>query len=142
MFNSVAAMFASCLPRSPHWPLPSGLGGVIGDAVLRLPVALLHAPLAGASRFGAALALGIAALAAFAVAAGAIWRDASDEIEGDDASADDDERGWISLGYLAHLLLSFRARLAVLFGRRQRTPIPARRAIRWIPRCSSSCASS
>src|SRR5882757_732357 len=32
-----AAGLASCLPASPHWPLPSGLGGVIGDAMLRLP---------------------------------------------------------------------------------------------------------
>src|ERR1700751_4754681 len=27
----LTAAFASCLPKSPHWPLPSGLGGVIGD---------------------------------------------------------------------------------------------------------------
>src|ERR1700689_3539292 len=26
--------FASSLPRSPRWPLPSGLGGVVGDAAL------------------------------------------------------------------------------------------------------------
>src|SRR6185437_16789516 len=35
----LAAAFASCLPRSAHWPLPSGLGGVVGDAVLRVPSA-------------------------------------------------------------------------------------------------------
>jgi len=40
----LAAAFAACLPRSAHWPLPSGLGGVIGDAILRLPVLLLHVP--------------------------------------------------------------------------------------------------
>ena len=35
LFGAVlAAAFASCLPRSAHWPLPCGLGGVIGDAVL------------------------------------------------------------------------------------------------------------
>jgi len=32
LFGAVlAAAFASCLPRSAHWPLPCGLGGVIGD---------------------------------------------------------------------------------------------------------------
>ena len=37
-----AAGLASCLPASPHWPLPSGLGGVIGDAMLRLPEMMLE----------------------------------------------------------------------------------------------------
>ena len=36
----LTASFASCLPRTPAWPLPTGLGGVIGDALLRLPVLL------------------------------------------------------------------------------------------------------
>jgi S-DNA-T family DNA segregation ATPase FtsK/SpoIIIE len=119
----LTAAFASCLPRSAHWPLPSGLGGVVGDALLRLPVLVLHAPLAGIDRFGAAIALGVVALAAFAVAAGVIWRDAPEAIEDDDEEEpreDGDDSGWLSLGYLAHMLLSFRARLARLFGRRQR----------------------
>src|SRR5580700_6054320 len=37
----LAAAFASCLPRTAAWPLPTGLGGVIGDALLRLPAALV-----------------------------------------------------------------------------------------------------
>src|SRR6202521_5236881 len=36
----LAAAFASCLPRTAAWPLPTGLGGVIGDALLRMPAAL------------------------------------------------------------------------------------------------------
>jgi DNA segregation ATPase FtsK/SpoIIIE, S-DNA-T family len=123
----LTAAFASCLPKSPHWPLPSGLGGVIGDAMLRLPGALLHMPLMGASRLGAAIVLGIAALAAFAGAAGMLWRDPAEEIETDheaERSESNDDGGWISLGFVAHSLLSFRARVARLFGRRPRTPIP------------------
>src|SRR5580692_4518587 len=43
LFGAVlAAAFASCLPRSAHWPLPCGLGGVIGDAMLRLPTVMFH----------------------------------------------------------------------------------------------------
>jgi len=117
--------FASCLPKSPHWPLPSGLGGVIGDAVLRLPVHLLHAPLSGLSRFAAAIVLGAAALAAFAGAAGIIWRDADDKNEGEESIENEDENGWVSLGFLTHYVLNFRARLARLFSRRPRTPLPS-----------------
>jgi S-DNA-T family DNA segregation ATPase FtsK/SpoIIIE len=127
----LTAAFASCLPKSPRWPLPSGLGGVIGDAVLRLPAYLLHGPLAGTHLLGAAMVLGAAALITFAGAAGILWRDAVDEDEDDEdeeeAPAEDaDDSGWISLGFLEHSILSFRARLARLFGGRQRTPMPAR----------------
>ncbi len=125
----LTAGFASCLPNSARWPLPSGLGGVIGDAVLRLPVYVLHAPLSGTHRLAAAIVLGVAALFTFAGAAGILWRDADGEDEDDeeaDEPAEDNDSGWISLGYLAHSLLSFRARLARLFRGRQRTPLPSR----------------
>ena len=137
----LASAFTSCLPRSPHWPLPSGLGGVVGDAVLRLPAWFLHAPLTATQRLAAGTVLGIAALAAFAGAAGIIWRDAADDEDeiavklpaprdhAEDEDEDEEERGWISLGFLAHSLLSFRARVARLFGRRQRAPLPAADAV-------------
>jgi S-DNA-T family DNA segregation ATPase FtsK/SpoIIIE len=116
----LAAAFAACLPRSAHWPLPSGLGGVVGDAMLRLPVELFHLTLTGTNRLIAAVLLGAAALTAFAVAAGMVWRDAdeegeeSDEEEDDDSAEADDAGGWISLGFLAHHFLSFKAMLGRL----------------------------
>ena len=122
LFGAVlAASFASSLPRSAHWPLPCGLGGVVGDAMLRLPAVLLGAPLKGTYLLAATIALGIAALAAFAIAAGMIWRPAPDDEE--DALAEEGEEGegeWISLGRLLHALLSLRARLTRVFGRRER----------------------
>ena len=124
----LAAAFASCLPRSTHWPLPCGLGGVIGDAILRVPVLLFHAPLRGGNSLIAAIVLGGAAAAAIAAASGLLWRDADADEDDDEApeqSEDDRDRGWISLGWLAHLLLSLRARLARLFGRRKRRPMPS-----------------
>jgi DNA segregation ATPase FtsK/SpoIIIE, S-DNA-T family len=36
-----AAAFASLLPRADSWPLPTGLGGAIGDSVERLPLFFL-----------------------------------------------------------------------------------------------------
>jgi S-DNA-T family DNA segregation ATPase FtsK/SpoIIIE len=130
LFGAVlAAAFASCLPRSAHWPLPCGLGGVIGDAVLRLPTQLFGVPMVGANRLAAAIVLGIAALVAFAGAAGIIWRDAADDDEEEEKTVeDDDDSAWISLGRLMHAVLSFRARIARLFRRRtvtQAAPRPA-----------------
>ncbi|HZR62425.1 MAG TPA: DNA translocase FtsK 4TM domain-containing protein [Xanthobacteraceae bacterium] len=119
----LAAAFASALPRSPHWPLPSGLGGVIGDALLRLPAVLLHVTLPRTSQFVESIVFGIAALSAFAIAAGIIWRDVDDE-ETEEADEPEDEeaeggdgrdRAWISLGLLVHALLSLRSRIARLF---------------------------
>jgi DNA segregation ATPase FtsK/SpoIIIE, S-DNA-T family len=116
--TALAAAFASCLPRTAHWPLPSGLGGVIGDALLRLPAALLHWPPSASDgpHIIAAIMLGIAAFVAFAVAAGIIWRDAADEEEADedDKIEDEDEGAWVSLGWIFHAVLSLRARLARL----------------------------
>ena len=49
----LCAGFASCLPRTGTWPLPTGLGGVTGDALLRLPASLI-----GADGFFTRLVLG------------------------------------------------------------------------------------
>ena len=113
----LAAAFASCLPRSAHWPLPAGLGGVVGDALLRVPPAFFGVPLTGTRQLGAAIVLGVAALMAFAAAAGIIWRDSPNDDE-DGSGEDEDESVWVSLGLLAHYLLSFQARLARIFRRR------------------------
>src|SRR5580693_9853169 len=92
LFGAVlAAAFASCLPRSAHWPLPCGLGGVVGDAVLRLPTQLFGVPMTGANRLAAAIVLGIAALFAFAGAAGIIWRDTADDEDEEDKAVDEDD---------------------------------------------------
>src|ERR1700761_8294818 len=85
----LAAAFASCLPRTAHWPLPSGLGGVVGDAILRVPAVLFHMPLSGTPRLVAAVVLGFAALMTFGLAAGIIF---AGEVEHyDDGYADDEE---------------------------------------------------
>jgi S-DNA-T family DNA segregation ATPase FtsK/SpoIIIE len=121
------AGFASCLPASKAWPLPTGLGGVIGDALLRMPAWLFGAPLFGAARFTIAILIGIAAFAALALAAGFGWRrDAEDDEEADEKPAkrvkaeeheDEEEaepRSFVSLGWLYHFLYSVKARIALL----------------------------
>jgi S-DNA-T family DNA segregation ATPase FtsK/SpoIIIE len=115
----LAAGFASCLPRSAGWPLPTGLGGVIGDALVRWPAAL--AGMAGGGKPIVALAFGLAALAVLAFACGLGWREAGrdDPPPAHDARADepDDDRDGgasVSIGWLVHAMLSLRARCARL----------------------------
>ncbi len=124
LFGAVlAAAFASSLPRGVRWPLPCGLGGVVGDAILRLPAALFGTRLTGTYGLIAASVLGVAALAAFGGAAGILLRGARSEEE-EPAEADDDDEAddgaWISLGGLMHTVLSFRSRLTRMFRRAAR----------------------
>ena len=127
-----AAGFASCLPPSKAWPLPTGLGGVVGDALLRAPAWVFGAPLSGATRFAVAIVIGIAAFVALVLAAGFGWRrDADEEAEEapakpaktaakDDEEAEEDEeepaerRSFVSLGRLYHVGYSIKARLILL----------------------------
>src|SRR6476646_7983934 len=63
-----AAAFASTLPRIGSWPLPTGLGGVAGDAVLRLPAMIFGAPLSGVLRLVLCIIFGVATAATLALA--------------------------------------------------------------------------
>jgi S-DNA-T family DNA segregation ATPase FtsK/SpoIIIE len=128
--TTLTAAFASSLPRSAHWPLPNGLGGVVGDAVMKLPALFMSAPLAGTYRIVIATVIGAAALVTFAGAAGLIWPDRRDAKEKEKIEDDeDDEQASISLGRIAHGLLSIRSRLARLFGRVAAPRAPLRRDI-------------
>jgi S-DNA-T family DNA segregation ATPase FtsK/SpoIIIE len=117
-----AAAFASALPRLATWPLPAGLGGVTGDAILRLPLAIMGGSLAGMSRLILAGICGLLALAAFIGAVGFGWR--SRETLADDLHREaeefeeDDERTSISLGWIVHALLSLKAWVGRMLARR------------------------
>jgi S-DNA-T family DNA segregation ATPase FtsK/SpoIIIE len=133
-----AAGFAACLPKSDHWPLPSGLGGVIGDAVLALPALVLGA-MSSAAVLTAAIVLGVCAVAMFIIATGFGYHD-PDDVKLDDRWAreaagppdDDAERASISLGWLVHALLSLKARIGRLITRRS-AALAARAAPRRAP---------
>jgi S-DNA-T family DNA segregation ATPase FtsK/SpoIIIE len=43
----ISAGFASCWPHGGAWPLPTGLGGVVGDALVRAPAASFIASCSG-----------------------------------------------------------------------------------------------
>ncbi len=117
----LAAGCAATLPRSAAWPLPAGLGGVIGDWVLRLPALVAGGTLAGLPRVAVAVIAGLGTLACFAVVFGFGLRDeeGGDEDETVEDDADEkEERASISLGWITHGFLSLKARLVRLLTRR------------------------
>ncbi len=130
----LASGFASCLPNSPKWPLPSGLGGVIGDAVVGVP-AYFFGPMTGFHLTVFGVIFGIASLFAIVVAAGFGWRSAApepiDERWARKAAGpvdDEEERTAVSLGLLVHAFLSLRARIARMIARRLDPDMPVRQA--------------
>src|SRR5713226_2418046 len=69
----LASGFVSCLPATATWPLPTGLGGVVGDALLRVPAAVFG-PLRGTTLLAVTGVFGISAIACNLIAAGIGWR--------------------------------------------------------------------
>ena len=116
----LAAGFVACLPRTVGWPLPTGLGGVVGDLVLRAPSAVFG-PIDGVLRMATAIVLGCSALAAIAIASGLMLRTPASpsRVQAAGAERDDGAGAAISIGWLVHGLLSAKAQLARLLSRRR-----------------------
>ncbi|MDH2399545.1 DNA translocase FtsK [Bradyrhizobium sp. SSUT18] len=117
----IAAGFVSCWPHGGAWPLPTGLGGVVGDALVRAP-AVIFGPAGTIYRMVLGTILFAAMAATFLIACGLGAREHDDElaeIEDDDKPLDEGEesdRGSVSLGWLFHALMSTKARLIWLLG--------------------------
>src|SRR6478609_4017234 len=117
----ISAGFASCWPHGGAWPLPTGLGGVVGDALVRAP-AVVFGPPGIIYRLVLGIILFAAMLVTFLIACG-IGSQPKEEgltvIEDDDApfvEDDDEDRGSVSLGWIFHALMSAKARLLWFFG--------------------------
>jgi DNA segregation ATPase FtsK/SpoIIIE, S-DNA-T family len=114
----IAAGFASCFPHNTAWPLPTGLGGVVGDAMVRAP-AVVFGPPGLIYRLVLGLLLFAAMIATFLFASGWGSRAREEEltpIEDDDEpfAGDEEDRGSVSLGWLFHAAMSAKARLGWL----------------------------
>ncbi len=111
-----SAGFASCWPHGGAWPLPTGLGGVVGDALVRAPAVVFGAP-GPVYRLALGTLLSAAVVATFLLASG--WgsrppqEDEATPIEDDDTPLveEDDRAGSVSLGWVFHAAMSARARL-------------------------------
>jgi len=98
---ALSAAFASCLARPPQWPLPTGIGGVTGDALLRVIANITGGPLHGAGQTFVESIFGILAFVAVAIACGF----------GCHRLDRDRDAGSISLGWLVHAFLSLKTRI-------------------------------
>jgi S-DNA-T family DNA segregation ATPase FtsK/SpoIIIE len=109
----VAAGFASCWPHGGAWPLPTGLGGVVGDALVRAP-AVVFGPPGLVYRLVLGFILAMAVIATLLVAGGFGARPRDEEltpIEDDDAPfVEEEDRGSVSLGWMVHAAMSAKAR--------------------------------
>jgi S-DNA-T family DNA segregation ATPase FtsK/SpoIIIE len=116
----IAAGVASCFPHGGAWPLPTGLGGVVGDALVRAP-AVVFGPAGLVYRLMLGVILFAAMTAAFLFACGWGARPREDQeltpIEDDDAPfvEEEESRGSVSLGWLFHAVMSAKARIGWLF---------------------------
>ncbi|MFS8111886.1 DNA translocase FtsK [Rhizobium jaguaris] len=127
----VAAGSIACFPAPPTWPIPNGIGGVIGDILLRFPALFIGTYPSGvfATVFGSVLAIPAAWLMLFA--AGIVGRSLLEDEEEDeedyentqsrarnvgDDDEDDDRGGFLAFGALMHAWYNTQARLRRLFG--------------------------
>jgi S-DNA-T family DNA segregation ATPase FtsK/SpoIIIE len=136
---AAAAVF-SLLPITDRWPLPTGLGGVIGDGLLSLPRRFggqtgLPIMFAGLIAAGVAL-LSVSAASGFGISnphsnendadseAGALERKQADD---DDDSSGEPGFGLISLGAAIHGLLTLKSAVTRALGRKLAEPRAANR---------------
>jgi S-DNA-T family DNA segregation ATPase FtsK/SpoIIIE len=114
-----SAGFASCWPHNGTWPLPTGLGGVVGDAIVRAP-AVAFGPPGLVYRLTLGLSLFVVMIATFLIASGLGSRPREEQltpIEDDDTPfVEEDDRGSVSLGWVFHAVMSAKARLSWLLG--------------------------
>jgi len=130
---ALVAAFAACLPRPASWPLPVGLGGVVGDAVLRGAAWLMGGSLGSFAYVVIGATTAVLGFNALAITCGFGLHGTADDLDGTDEEPQEDQRdeepkataeseekesrAAISLGFLVHGFLSLKARLARLFSR-------------------------
>src|SRR3954447_18622895 len=113
----IAAGLASCWPRSHAWPLPTGLGGVVGDALVRAP-AVVFGPPGSIYRLVLGSLLLVAMIGCLLVAGGMGATEADESLladEDDDAPLadpeDEDDKSAVRLGWVFHAIMSAKARV-------------------------------
>ncbi len=117
---SFSAAAAACLPVTSGWPLPASLGGVLGDAIMSLPLWLFGTYFAAEVSivFGVTFAVFASIALALACGIGLAEPEEIEEHEEEEEEFEEDEdveeprHGFLSLGALIHGFLAIKARLA------------------------------
>jgi S-DNA-T family DNA segregation ATPase FtsK/SpoIIIE len=116
----LGAAIAGCVTAPPTWPLPTGLGGVFGDMVLKIPAMALGGYPTGLIATAIAIVLSAPSLFLAAYGAGLLFRKngfaaieeqpARDIPDINDLAFDEDrDEGMLALGAITHWWLSARA---------------------------------
>jgi S-DNA-T family DNA segregation ATPase FtsK/SpoIIIE len=119
-----ATGFVACFKVTANWPLPTGFGGVLGDALLKIPT--LFAGMGGLSRLITGAIFAALTVAALIVACGFGFtappaRAARKDVEEEEDAEDHPGRIALIAGAFSHGLLAFKARFSRL--------LPGRRAL-------------
>ena len=132
-----AAGLASLLPAPGSWPLPTGLGGVVGDAVLAIPRRVLPvspwATIALTCSLAAIALLGLAAASGVGGSPSSPSEDGLDNPAGkaraqalarfdDEDDADEPSFGMVSIGAVIHALLTAKGTLRRMVVRGSKPP--------------------
>ncbi|TCM79815.1 DNA translocase FtsK [Rhizobium sp. BK068] len=119
-----------CFPPPLTWPIPNGIGGVIGDMILRFPALFVGAYPTGAFATAVGCVFAVPTVWMMLFAAGLVGRseDEEDEAEAEyantrsklrsvgDEDEDDDDGGWLAFGALTHAWYMSQARMRRLLG--------------------------
>ncbi|MGL5448404.1 MAG: DNA translocase FtsK, partial [Rhabdaerophilum sp.] len=117
-----ASCLASALPSTERWPLPTGLGGAMGDGLLSF-TAILGIALDGPVRMLAAIFATLAlAGALYAQFHGLLGRGSPDEADDDDERDDEPSFAILLLGGLLHLGYTLRGYVARIMPERAGKP--------------------
>lgn len=112
----LSAAVIGCIPATDSWPLPSGLGGVMGDMVLKLPGMVFGGYPTGLVALLVGVVLAPFAYFAMAVGSGFYWKSAAkarqENVGREDVTDDEDDDGslrLVSIGAILHSLYSFKS---------------------------------
>jgi S-DNA-T family DNA segregation ATPase FtsK/SpoIIIE len=120
-----------CFPPPLTWPIPNGIGGVIGDMILRFPALFVGAYPTGTFATAVGCIFAVPTVWMMLFASGIVGHTEEEEAEAEeenyaasrsklrsvgDEDEEDDEGGWLAFGALTHAWYMSKARMRRLLG--------------------------